>query len=323
MTVQLPSFLLQRHTSHMDLHELQQQQPAQQAEKDEWGLDGISDEALAAEIERTASALAEMQDNMAKAEVQEEQLLRLLQEKNPHLLKRYRTMRADYIRDMEQTEAKLRACEAEKKRREEEKPRQHEKSVSKRPRRKAAANAEAAMAQHATFAEYRERIVEVPGVPGFHIAENLRRESLTSENGARIQEVVTVGTSSDVPYVQWPGRVNFTIPDAEPGQAEWDRIKAAVHHCIRKLKANRTVVVHCGHGVNRSSWVAIMVSKHFRPEVPVETLIQDLKEAKRQVNESWQTLTNRHFLNALLQDDNTEKSETEEEEQPVAKRPRR
>ena len=303
MTVQLPSFLLQRQTSHMDLHELPQQQPAQQAEKDEWGLDGISDRELAAETKTTARAVTEMRKNVTKNAAQEQQAALTLQSM-PDLLETYRAMHVEYRRTLERTEAKLRACEAEKKRRREEKPRQEEEPVSKRRRREAAAKAEAAMAQDLTCAEYRERIAEVPGVPGFHIAENLPRESYKDVNGANIQYVVTVGTSSDVPYVQWPGRVNFTIPDAEPGQAEWARINAAVDHCIRKLKAKRTVVVHCGHGVNRSSWVAIMVSKHFRPDVPVETLIQDLKEAKRQVNESWRTLTNRHFLNLLLQDDN-------------------
>ena len=104
----------------MDLHELPQQQPAQQAENqqdelDEWGLRCISDEELRAETERTASTVTEMRKNVAK-----QQQAALALQSSPELLETYHAMAAEYRRTLERTEAKLRACEAEKKRRREQ-----------------------------------------------------------------------------------------------------------------------------------------------------------------------------------------------------------
>ena len=102
---------------HEDLHELPQQQPAQQAEKDEkkWGLDDISDRELAAETKTTTRAVTTMRDNVAK-----EQQAALALQSSPELLEIYRAMAAEYRRTLQRTEAKLRACEAEKKRRQEQ-----------------------------------------------------------------------------------------------------------------------------------------------------------------------------------------------------------
>ena len=121
---------------------------------DEWGLRCISDEELRAETERTARAVTTMRDNVAK-----EQQAALALQSMPDLLETYRAMHVEYRRTLERTEAKLRACEAEEKRRREQadcplecdvphpdckqpKPCAQE-PVTKRPRRRAAIDGEA------------------------------------------------------------------------------------------------------------------------------------------------------------------------------------
>ena len=103
-----------------------------------------------------------------------------------------------------------------------------------------------------------DQIARVPHVAGLYISENLTRASF---QGAGITDVVTVGDSSDLPYKQWPGRVDFRFPDAELTNAAWGTMIAAVQHCIGRLIANRLVAVHCAAGVNRSSLVSVLVCK--------------------------------------------------------------
>lgn len=118
MTVPLPRFLLQRQTSHMDLHELPHQ-PPQQAEKNEGGLAGISDRELAVETERTARAVDKMSDTLA-IDATRLSVFQHLVASDPQLLEMYNTSKEVYRRTLERTEAKLRACKAETKRRREE-----------------------------------------------------------------------------------------------------------------------------------------------------------------------------------------------------------
>jgi len=76
----------------------------------------------------------------------------------------------------------------------------------------------------------------------------------------------------------------------------------AMEWCLGHLAEGKSVLVHCAAGVNRSSLVFCLVAQRLNPNMQMQNIIQDLREAKAAVNRSWQTLTNRHFGDYLLKD---------------------
>lgn len=115
--------------------------------------------------------------------------------------------------------------------------------------------------------------------------------------------MVTLGVSADLPYTQWKGgitRADFRFQDGELDDSAWAKANAAAKYCTGELTAGRNLAVHCAAGVNRSSLVAILVTSHFHPDVAVDKLITDLREAKHEVNPAWMTLTNKQFEDRLL-----------------------
>ena len=133
----------------------------------------------------------------------------------------------------------------------------------------------------------------------FYISEDLAWPVMNSV----ADYVVTLGVSSPNKCTTARNRHFFCFNDSEMSSEVLCALNLAVQFCVDKLTKGFSVLVHCAAGVNRSSLVYVEVMKHFMPHHFAREMIDILANAKHAVNESWQTLTNPHFVEHLCREE--------------------
>ena len=136
----------------------------------------------------------------------------------------------------------------------------------------------------------------------FYISEDLAWPVMKSV----ADYVVTLGVSSPNKCTTARNRYFFCFNDSELSSEDLGALNLAVQFCVDKLTKGFSVLVHCAAGVNRSSLVYVEVMKHFMPHHFAREMIDILANAKHAVNESWQTLTNPHFVEHLCREEQEE-----------------
>ena len=136
----------------------------------------------------------------------------------------------------------------------------------------------------------------------FYISEDLSWPVMNSV----ADYVVTLGVSSPNKCTTARNRHFFFFNDSELSSQDLCALNLAVQFCVDKLTKGFSVLVHCAAGVNRSSLVYVEVMKHFMPHHFAREMIDILANAKHAVNESWQTLTNPHFVEHLCREEQEE-----------------
>ena len=136
----------------------------------------------------------------------------------------------------------------------------------------------------------------------FYISEDLSWPVMNSV----ADYVVTLGVSSPNKCTPARNRHFFCFNDSEMSSEVLCALNLAVQFCVDKLTKGFSVLVHCAAGVNRSSLVYVEVMKHFMPHHFAREMIDILANAKHAVNESWQTLTNPHFVEHLCREEQEE-----------------